>query len=201
MPSLHTRYYILQEFKAGYESISHPPNDQAKFRQWVSLKVKQALDTIKELRNPQDAHVLLTIVKRHGSAVIMQAVFTKERIGQRNHTIVRKTSMDGWQQKHQLWKGRCTIGSTLIQNLGLENLKQLLGGKYDELVELRKIKFDNLASQGAPTSQTAPSSQLPPNPNIIDFVKLQALATIDNQRVRMWPPGRIPVEMSIPLEL
>ena len=85
----------------------------------------------------------------------MQAVSMKERTGQGNQIIVRKTSMDGWQQKHQLWKGRCTIRSTLIQNLGPENLKQLLGGKHDELVELRKVKFDNLASQGAPASQTS----------------------------------------------
>ena len=82
-----------------------------------------------------------------------------------------------------------------------KTLKQPLGGKHDELVELRKIKFDNRASQGAPASQIAPSSQLPPNPNIINLEKPQALATIDNQPVRMWPPGRLLAKMGIPFEL
>ncbi len=55
-----------------------------------------------------------------------------------SHTLIL---MDWWQSSHDAWSSRCSSALVSVMGVGTNNLKQLLGDKYDALVDLRQVKL------------------------------------------------------------
>ena len=77
------------------------------------------------------------------------------------HTLILTKTMDEWQSSRDMWSGRYSSAFSTIKNVGIDKLRQLLGNKFDELVNMRQVKPAVLAV-------TTPSSGGPQS-NIIDL--------------------------------
>ena len=63
------------------------------------------------------------------------------------HTLrVTKTLREAWEVSHSAWLDRCTRAEELQAAIGHDALKQLLGTKYDECVELRAVRQGHWAA-------------------------------------------------------
>ena len=62
------------------------------------------------------------------------------------HTLrVTKTLNEAWEASHLDWLSRCTHAKDMLAAIGYDALKQLLGDKYDECVELRAVRHEQKA--------------------------------------------------------
>jgi len=78
-----------------------------------------------------------------------------------SHTLIL---MDWWQSSHDAWSSRCSSALVSVMGIGTNNLKQLLGDKYDELVDLRQVKLA-VPAVATPWTSSSTGSQF----NIIDL--------------------------------
>ncbi len=86
------------------------------------------------------------------------------KIDRAPHTLILTKTMDWWQASHDAWSDRCPMALASFNSIGTENLKQLLGDKYDELVDMRQVKLVGPAAVAPLTSSTTGS-----RPNMIDL--------------------------------
>lgn len=84
--------------------------------------------------------------------------------GRAPHTLILTKTMDWWKSSHDAWSNRCSLALASINSIGIDNLKQLLGDKYDELVDMRQVKLV-VPGVAAPWTSSSMGSQS----NIIDL--------------------------------
>lgn len=81
------------------------------------------------------------------------------------HTLILTKSLDWWQSSHDAWSSRCASAREAFDGIGTGNLKQLLGDKYDELINLRQVKLAGPAVAAPWTFSSNGGSQS----NVIDL--------------------------------
>ncbi|KAI9706510.1 MAG: hypothetical protein M1836_003516 [Candelina mexicana] len=59
---------------------------------------------------------------------------------------VEKTEAD-WKEEHDMWEKRSKEVEKQLKGLGLQKLREILGEKYDELVEQRVVKLGDIGSE------------------------------------------------------
>ena len=69
--------------------------------------------------------------------------------------------MDEWQSSRDAWSRRYSSAFSTIKNIGIDNLRKLLGEKFDELVNMRQVK--------RPVQAVAAPLIAGPKSNIIDL--------------------------------
>ena len=62
------------------------------------------------------------------------------------HTLrITKTLNEAWEASHSAWSMRCAQARDMLAAIGHDALRQLLGNKYDECVELRSVRLGLVA--------------------------------------------------------
>ena len=149
--------YIIALFIIGYVKMEppHPANQTCpKAGCGAGRQCQDCWDLDDFLRHPSKKCWNLTTTGQRRDHVehrvlgSQSSYFRCETIRNRHapHTLkVTKTLSEAWEASHSAWLDRCTQAQETLAAIGHEALKQLLGNKYNECIELRAVKHGQIA--------------------------------------------------------
>ena len=142
------------------------PQDWARARRGCGCRDCQDLDDF--LIDPKKQVGRFAVAKKrrahlHNKLESFGFTHETEYQGSPQTLVVTKNSF-GWQSSHKVWRQRCSEAQQTLQRFGTSNLQELLGERYNEVVNLEAVKLDATGGKGrkpVATTSSAPLSVWP----------------------------------------